>query len=172
MVFKRNSGIPGAAGDTPGLRLDEEMVRKSLSVNPALRQGRETRKVLRDLQDMARRKVTSGSASDDRAAAAPNAPVAFEGKDPRLQTIDIFMRDRTQSFADATAGFEARVEAVRSEQDQARRNTVAEILELVGVLLLSGADTQGVLTTLRRYRDLLCALKISEADIVDRARKR
>lgn len=163
MVFKRSTGTPEATSATDAKFVDE-LVRKTLDVNPEIRRGRDTQEVLDELRGKAVAKAKTGPAG--------SLVAAFGGKDPRLQTIDIFLREKGQVFPKLITEFEARITAIRQEMEQARLTTIAEILELVGVLMVSNAPADAVQTILRDHRALFAALKVTEVEILTSAANR
>ncbi|MBN1962775.1 MAG: hypothetical protein JW841_17730 [Deltaproteobacteria bacterium] len=159
MAFKRTTDNSLTEKEA---KIVDELVRKSLDVNPEMRRGRDTQEVLDELRGKAIAKAKAQPSNNE-------TPIAFSGKDPRLQTIEIFMRDKAQNYPKIISELEARIESIRKEIEQTRIGTISEITELVKAMLLSGAQTQGIHSTLNAFRDLLTSLKTNEFDIVNNA---
>ena len=173
MPFKRDDEPLPAESDP---KLVDELVRKSLAINPDMRQGRDTQAVIADLRAQAVALSKKGSAKSASPAQSLDATKFTNtakpaSQDPRLATLDIFMRDKAQRYPNAREEIHQRMEALRREAEQLRLNTIREITELVSTLLMSGADAQGVQNTMGHYRDLLSSLKISEMTLLEQACK-
>jgi hypothetical protein len=151
----------GGSDDKDDLALVDEMVRKSLAVNPGLRQGRATVEVLQGLRDEVLARAKTGPAP---------APKPDPGRpDARLEAIEIFLRDKARTFPELSADVRHKIAALQAHLQTLREDTLKAISDLVGAMLQTGLDPKACQRSLAQFRDLLGQLDVTEQEILQRA---
>ena len=168
MVLKRPKNISGAGPeDETDVELMEHLVKKSLDINPGLRDGRTTQEILEGLRQEA--VARSGTAD------TPPAPSASEKKaslaQRRRSTIEFFFEQKTEEFNSGARDVRARMRGLEKDLAALQRSTRDEMVDFLA-LLAGGADSPEAREVMRSHRNFLKELGCSDADIIAAAKKR
>jgi hypothetical protein len=136
------------------VRLDEKVVRKALQVNPALRQGRTTNQVKRDLE--------AGKSSPP---AAP-APSRNELDD----TLAFFVRGKADALAERLAAIAERRKALDAEELAAKREARDALASFVGLLDEAAVALHGA-AALAKHEGFLARLELTPTALLDAVAK-
>jgi hypothetical protein len=164
MAFKRPQVAASVSGRAGDMKVVDELVLKSLAINPSLARGADPSSALEEL----RAEITTSGRSL-RTAAKPAAPSLG---DRRAQTVQLFLEQKTEDYQHVTDDFDARVAAVERERAVERDRTIDEIVGLITVILASGAGAQELEKTVVRFKPLLTQLEVSARDLVREAQRR
>lgn len=177
MVFKTKAR-PAAGADGADVELMEELVRKSLQVNPSLKDGKSTGQVIDDLRSMAlERSARHGGPGGQGGAGAarggggrPEAP-ADERSERRVKTISFFLLQKQEELAEQEADLAAQERALAKRRQELTARLLDEVAEFFG-LMAGGAESPEARTALRQQRAFIEQLGVSEADLARRARRK
>ena len=178
MVFKTRAK-PATDGDQDDIELMEELVRKSLKVNPALKDGRDTTQVLDDLRSQAVGKserhsggrATRPSMKPGRAG-KQTAPAAVDNRtERRVKTITFFLHQKMEDLEEQEADINAQERILANKRQEIKATAIDEIADFFG-LMSGGAESPEAREGLRQYRTFLDQLGVSEVDIARRARRK
>lgn len=164
MAFKRPqvaATAPGRAGD---MKVVDELVLKSLAINPSLARGADPSSALEEL----RAEITTTG----RSRQAPARPATKSLGDRRQQTVQLFLEQKSDDYQHVTDDFDARVAAVERERAVERDRAIDEIVGLITVILASGAGAQELEATVSKFKPLLTQLEVSARDLVREAQRR
>jgi hypothetical protein len=144
----------------PKVRLDEKVVRKMLQVNPAMRGGRTTAQVKRDLEG------GGGAVVEKPASAVPVTSTKAELDD----ALAFFIRGKAEKLSAELAAVAEKKKALDEEEAAAKR-VVKEQLASFIALLDEGAVAMHGVTALSKHKELLAKLDLTPAALLDAARK-
>jgi flagellar motility protein MotE (MotC chaperone) len=176
MALKRPEAAPAYEPELGDLKLVEQMVKKSLQVNPGMRAANmSTTAFLEDL----RKKTAAAIKAEKTGAAAPSGRTAPGQKpapagvtdDPRQRTVAIFLQEKRQTYEQESASVRAQIKALEQKRDGLNKKTIDEIADLLMVVLASGGDATGMQKVLKQYDDLLAQLGVSANDLIRKAQQ-
>lgn len=177
-----NEGSAGSAGApssgssaTPKLTVDEKVVRKMLQVNPALRDGRTTAQVKRDIESgqavpAAGRRPT-GAPSMDAPSPASSATPATNGPRGELdETLGLFMRGKAMDLQGRLDDIAGRRKQLEVEEQQVRATFCDELARFVAMLDPTVVATHGV-AALSRHKAVLERFGVTPAEVLEAVRR-
>ncbi len=142
------------------VRLDEKVVRKALQVNPALRAGRTTGQVKRDLE--------AGQAVRTEPSAAPVA--SGSSKSELDDTLGFFIRGKSEALASRLGEIAERKKALDAEEAAAKKELRDQLASFVALLDEATVAMHGV-GALSKHKDFLAKLDVTPASLLEAARK-
>jgi hypothetical protein len=171
MVVKR----PKLADDAPqkdeksSVELMEHLVKKSLDINPELRDGMRTGEVMDSLkqQALARSKTqpqgkgTPGRPADDKAALAER----------RKSTISFFCEQKAKEYEEGSKALAIKEVALRKEREGLQARVANELSDFLG-MIAGGTDGVEAREVLRTFRAFLSELGVTDTDLLARAKKK
>ncbi|MEE8408259.1 MAG: hypothetical protein V3T05_01515 [Myxococcota bacterium] len=155
----------------PKVKVDEQVVRKMLKVNPDMRQGRTTFQVKKSLE----RGEPIGTASSSEPAAAPAvqsgpASAAQSGSGKELQdTIDFFVRGKTAALDEKLDAVSARRQALDDEEKTLRDEMAKQLVSFVSLLDDKTVATHGR-SALAKHSALLAKVGLDVALLLGKAK--
>ncbi len=164
MAFKKPRVATAAAGRAGDLKVVDELVLKSLAINPSLARGADPASALEEL----RAEITTTGPAQPSPARRATPSLG----DRRQQTVHLFLEQKADDYCQVAAAFDARVAAVERERAAERDRAIDEIVGLITVILASGASAQELETTVNRFKPLLTQLEVSARDLVREAQRR
>ena len=168
MVLKRPTQIEGQEppGEEPDIELMEHLVKKSLDINPGLRQDRSTREFLRGIKKEAVEKSgRGGKRSPD--PAKKKASLAQR----RRNTIEFFFEQKLEEYGETAEEILKRIQALEAELKESRQSSFEEIVDFLSLIAGSG-DSPEAREVMRAYRKFLKELGVSEDDIIRACKER
>lgn len=156
---------PSSATGGRDKKFVEELARKSLAINPALKNGAQTGKVLQGL-----RSVMGGSTEAALAGSSLSSGQTTDLSHPRRSAIVAFLEHENQKFQATTVELDARAAQVEDARQLAVRRTVEAIQGLLTVMLNSGATEAELSSALEAYRSMFRKLGVTERQLVQNAR--
>ncbi len=174
MVLKRPKNIAAQESEEESdVELMEHLVKKSLDINPNLRDGRDTQEILKGLRSEAVSKSAAGKVAAD-SSGVPE-PSAAEKKAKlaarRRSTIEFFFEQKAEEFEAASREVNARRRALEAELKKLQATAVDEVVDFLS-LLAGGADSPEARDVMKSYRKFLKELGVSDAEIVQAAKRR
>lgn len=182
MVFKRKvAAEPQPATDD--VKLVDELVKKSLTINPEMRRGRDTRETIDVLRAEAMGEL-SKEELDELDMNSGHRPVSeHKYKDPRLQTLVIFLRQKAAALPQAFGtlkkqrlalndDYRRKLDDIAMQERTTRAEAIAGVVDMLRVLMASGAQPRDCQKTLADFHDFLALLSIKESDLVRMAQTR
>lgn len=155
----------GGESDAPKVTLDEKVVRKILQINPAMRDGRTTFQVKKDME--AGQSVRTGP----EAVAAPVTPPAAGGTRSELDdTIGFFMRGKGKELGEKLGDLGARRAALEEEERAVRAQFTADVAAFLAMLDPKIVAMHAV-TALSKHKDLLGKVGLTPAAVLEQVRK-
>jgi hypothetical protein len=146
------------------------MVRRSLAINPHLRDGASTTAFLEKLRSQVASGETPPPTRHPREAApTPATPSPSVGADARVRAVVAFLDDKQVAYHHADALMRDELSAIERRRHAARARCVDEIADMVVVALAAGADPTETSRALRTNVPLLRELGVTENEIVRRA---
>jgi len=133
------------------IRVDEQVVRKMLQVNPGLRQGRTTAEIKRTLE--------AGGSFHARDEAKVDAADATQG------VLAAFLAQKSRQLADDLEAIEHRRAALAAQAQQVRNRQREELLSFAR-LLRPGTLSEGAVKSIRRHGALLTSVGLSINDMI------
>ncbi|MBI5507583.1 MAG: hypothetical protein HY903_02405 [Deltaproteobacteria bacterium] len=168
MVLKRPSTLPEQPqrrAPEPDVELVEQLVKKSLDINPDLRDGKNTHQVMQDLKRQAVARSKEGGAGGG--IAAPRGNLA----ERRRGTIAFFFEQKASDFETAVADVTARERLLQQEKQALRDQVVGDLADFFA-LMAGGIQSPEAKDVIRENRPFLSKLGITEADLVAAASRR
>ncbi len=164
MVIKKPTN-PEPSGSSVDLR--EQLVRKSLEVNPKLRgtAERDTNEVLQDLKAEAAGLARAGKAAAQKGSAPARAPATLADK--RKNAIASFMDQKIAEHAELSADIAERERALQDEKKALRERLTQELADFLAIVG-TGPQSPEAKSVLSQHRAFLTQLGISDADLVSR----
>lgn len=141
----------------------EDLVRKSLAINPGLRGLDSTHKYLMKMRELALAKPQTKTNE-------PKAAPAKSAADRRAESTQLFLQQRAGEFDTQLAGIDARLAALEEEKRAAKAQVVDEVVSFMSVVWAE-ADADTARRVLEGFRPFLTALGVSAVDVVKRARE-
>jgi hypothetical protein len=154
-----------SAGRDGELKIVDELVLKSLAINPSLARGADPSSALEEL----RAEITTTRRPDSLPSARGPSPSL---NDRRQQTIQLFLEQKAEDYQRVSDGFDARIAALERERAAERDRAIDEIVGLITVILASGAGAAEVEKTVSGFKPLLVQLEVSGRDLVREAQRR
>lgn len=177
MAFKRKGAEePSPQGD---VKIVDELVKKSLAINPAMRRGKDTQKILEQLRAEAAAGRVEESPAPSVAAGLPLPKRKHQ--DPRLQTLAIFMGQKaselpgvfntlTEQRRALEEDYHRKLGEIDAQVKATQREVLAEIVDMVRVLMASGAKPHDCQQALGDFREVFKLLQINEGAVMELAR--
>jgi hypothetical protein len=163
MVVKRRRSSPATQEAKPDVDLMEQLVKKSLEVNPQLRDGKSTREVLAGLREEA----VSRSKSHGQEPEAPQPSLS----ERRSGTIAFFLEQKAKEFHESERDIIEREMRLRAERTNLQRRVIDEI-EVFLALVSDGKDSPEARAILTRSRTFLQQLGTNEKQLLAASRRR
>jgi hypothetical protein len=150
---------PPGPGD---IELVEHLVKKSLDINPALRNSKKTAEVMTALREEARARAQGGS---------PGSTTANLSKtDRRKQTITFFFTQKQEDFDEAVSGILERERALAAEKAALQGQFIQELADFLQ-MATGGVDSPEAREVVHSFRKFVTDLGINEAELFVRARR-
>jgi len=160
---------PGADAGAPQVKVDEKVVRKMLQVNPAMRAGRTTFQVKRDLEG-GQAVTTASERATTAAPRAASAAAPASGRTELDETLGFFLRGKEESFNQRLDELAARRRELESEEHAVRQALAAELAKFVSMLDDKVVALHGV-AALSHHKSLLERLGVTPAQLLQEARR-
>ncbi len=160
-----------AAGEskTPKVTLDEKVVRKMLQINPAMRDGRTTFQVKKDMEGG--QAVRVDKEAPVSSSATPTATPAVSGTKSDLdETIGFFMKGKGAEVQEQLSDLGARRAALEAQEQDLRAQFTADVAKFLSMLDPKIVAMHGV-TALSLHKDLLTQLGLTPAAVLEAVRK-
>ncbi len=164
VVKRRRAPYSEPTPAEPDVELMEQLVKKSLDVNPELRGGKSTHEVLAALREEAIARSKSGGTSQ------PEQPTTSLA-DRRRGTIAFFLEQKVKEFGESEADISAREKVLRAERAELQARVVDDI-EVFLALLSDGNESPEVRMVLTQFKHFLQQLGTSETQLLAAARRR
>jgi hypothetical protein len=156
----------------PKVKVDEQVVRKMLKVNPDMRKGRTTfqvKKALESGESLAASDSTAAPASSGHLATSPTPTLAGGSAASELQeTIDFFVRGKADKLEELLVSFAERRRALEQEESAAREELIKQVVAFIGLLDENAIAAQGR-KALAKHAEFLKKLGLTPADVLARA---
>ena len=167
MVLKRPGKIEGVEPEAEevDLELMEHLVKKSLDINPGLRQQRSTREFLSGIKKEA---VAKSNASASKAAPVEKKKVSLSQR--RKSTIEFFFEQKMEEYTESAEEVMGRIQLLEEELRTAQESTVSEIVDFLS-MISGSANSPEAREVMREYRQFIKALGISEEEIIKACRE-
>lgn len=163
---------PEAKQADPKVKVDEQVVRKMLKVNPDMRKGRTTfqvKKALESGESLAASDSTVALASSGHLATSPTPTLAGGSAASELQeTIDFFVRGKADKLEELLVAFAERRRALDQEESAAREELVGHVVAFVGLLDEKAVTSRGR-KALAKHAEFLKKLGLTPVDVLARA---
>lgn len=167
MAIKQPPREPEAVS---AVKFAEQLVRKSLAINPGMRgSGESTHDYLVRMRDIALSQAKGASPGKGVPAAASTPTKSMAAR--RDETASNFLTQKQDYFHQGISGLRERMEVLRKEEQSMRERVVQEITEFM-IVVWSEVDVAESQATLKKFRAFLAELGITEVDLVKRARSR
>ncbi len=167
----------GSEAAAPAVTVDEKVVRKMLQINPALRDGRTTFQVKKDLEHGQAVHTDDGPAtgpvpaSPQREAAAGTSPARSNGARGDLEeTVSFFIKGRAEDFESALNDIAERRRALDAEEQQAAGELSDQLARFLAMLDETIVAMHGV-SVLSRHGELLGRLGLDPAKVLEMTRQ-
>lgn len=169
MVLKRPTQIEGQEpeSDEPDIELMEHLVKKSLDINPGLRQDRSTIEFLKGIKKEAVNKSSTGGQQQQAEAAKNKSSLA----DRRRSTIEFFFEQKKEEYVAASSEIMKRIELLDKELNDTRAASFGEIVDFLSLIAGAG-DSAEAREVMRTYRKFLKELGVSEEDVMKACKQR
>lgn len=177
MVLKRPKNIAAQESEEESdVELMEHLVKKSLDINPNLRDGRDTQEILKGLRSEAVSKSTAGKASSGADASSEVAAPSAAEKQAKLaarrrSTIEFFFEQKAEEFEAASQEVNVRRRALEQELKKLQADALDEVVDFLS-LLAGGAESPEARDVMKAYRKFLKELGVSDTEIVQAAKRR
>ena len=169
MVLKRPTQIEGQEpAEEPEIELVEHLVKKSLDINPGLRQDRSTIEFLKGIKKEAVDKSGAGAAHH---APAGKAQTKADRAQRRRNTIEFFFEQKMEEYVEAAQDITHRIQALESELDQTRKASFEEIVDFLSLIAGSG-DSAEAREVMRAYRKFLKELGVTDDEVMKACKMR
>jgi hypothetical protein len=185
MVIKRPD--MQSKGAEPDLEIMEQLVKKSLEINPQLKDGKNTRQVLADLRNQALARSKSGSGGGGpssmgggqstmgQARSVGSAPAATAAKPDmaarRKNTISFFFEQKASEFEESVVDINMREKALQKEKNELQQRFFDELVDFF-TLMAGGAQSPESRAVLVEQRAFLSQLGVAEADLIREVQRR
>ncbi len=169
MALKRPKAPEPAQAD---VKLVDELVSKSLSINSQMRQGQDTQAFLGRMRQEAIQAEKEDRPIPADGAGRPPAQANKSKANRRMQTIRLLIEQKHEDVDEGLAEFEQRTKALELERKEFLRQAIDDIADVVSVVLGSGATEQECRQAISPYRDLLKKLDISDLQLIKEAARR
>ncbi len=166
MVLRRpdkRPGSPAAEAGKPDIQLMEELVKKSLDVNPALGGGRDAKQVIASFKEEA-----SGAARTSPGAMPPPRASLAER---RKATIKFFLEQKQEELEELSADITAREKLLAEERRQLQQRVYEEVVDFLA-LVSGGTESQEAREAVHECRSFIAELGVTEIDVIKGAQKR
>lgn len=178
-IKRRKENLPGQsqAAEEPDENqlLMEQLLRKTLAVNPSIKDGKSTAAVMEELRKQA---VLSSRSGQDAAQGRrpgttqqPAGPTELTMQERRMSTISYFFDQKDSEYRERDAQIRLKEEAIKKERQQLRIQFLEAIADFFS-LMHGGAETPEAKNVMRKHAKLLSTLTISEADLIRRTREK
>jgi hypothetical protein len=145
----------------PQIELIEELVKKSLDVNPSLGGGRDVQAVMSSLKK---------EAIQAKSGAPPSTPTASLA-DRRKSTIAFFLEQKQAEFEELAADITVRENVLLKERQDLQRRIFEELLDFLA-LMSGGVDSPEARQVVHEHRGFVAQLGVTEVDVVLGTQKR
>ena len=171
MVIRRKGGGPGGSeppGATPDTELMEHLVKKSLDINPNLRDGKATNEVMDDLraQVLARSRGGGAAPAAGGSASAPAAKPKGDLSSRRKSTISFFFEQKAAEFEEEAKELLRQEEELRRQRAELNERYADELTDFLG--LMSGGESPEAREVIREFRKFLADIDLNEAALLKR----
>ena len=151
-------------GGSPDLELMEQLVKKSLEINPEMRGGKRTAEVMEDLRKQA---VGQSKSAPTAVSTAPKPSLT----ERRLSTMAFFFEQKQAEFQENLGEIAVKERELEKEKKELKVRFGDELTDFLA-LMSGGTETPESKEILRRYRSFVAALGLNEADILRVAKTR
>ncbi len=170
---KGGSAPQGPGQESPsGVKVDEQVVRNVLKVNPDLRDGRTTFQVKKALESGESLSASAARPKGEASPAPAAAPASVRSDQARqlAETLDFFMTSKGRELTGTLDEIAARRRLLDEEEKRARDDMRQKLVDFLlmldtGVLALHGKDA------LQAHRELLSRIGLSATELLDRIKR-
>lgn len=162
---------------TPKITLDEKVVRKMLQVNPAMRDGRTTFQVKRDMEGGQPVRAHDGPstrrapfAAHSVAPPTSGAPKSSGAKGELEETIGFFIKGKAAGFGRELAVIDDQRRALDAEEQEIKAKLQRQMASFISMLDEKVIAMHAV-SVLSRHLDFLGQLGLTPAQLLEMARK-
>lgn len=153
MPVKRPQGVEPKF-EVPNVQFVDNLVRRSLEINPKIREGLTTQQFLERLRQ----------AAQGQPQAKAQAP-ATTADDHSAHTLALFMRERSEDFERSARDLRAELAKVQARQTELQQQTLAQVVEFLKFLYGPGMPEPKA-TTLKPFAAFLGDLGKSDQEIL------
>jgi hypothetical protein len=156
---------PDAKSD---VELMEHLVKKSLQINPELRDGKGTHEVMDSLRQQAIAQSRSRAAPPP---AAPSGPDKSALADRRKSTIAFFFEQKAKEVEEAQKDLAVREAALKKERQELQQRVSGELADFLG--MMSGAvESPETREVLKDFKSFLSQLGVAPEELLQRAKRK
>lgn len=163
----KQDGTPSDKGQAK-VTVDENVVRKMLKVNPALRQGRTTSQVKKSFERgeplMSKAGTPAATATEQPRGALP------AGASELRDTVSFFLRSKLEALGTKEAEIEARRKALDAELEAAKSTLRDQVKSFLGLLDQSALAQHGA-AALAEHTQSLKRVGLDANSLIDAARR-
>ncbi len=149
------------------VRLIDELVSKSLSINPQMGGGQDTQGYLNKIRNEAVQAEREGKPRTPTSTSSPQNKSVL-----RMQTIRFLIEQREQDVNEGLEQFAIRKKELESERQTFLRQMSDDIVNAVSVVIASGASDQECAKAMAPSRALFKKLEITDLQIIQQAKRR
>ncbi len=153
----------------------EDLVKKSLSINPRLKGGMRTQQYLEKLrqQALAEGKGPSASAPAPAAPPAASAPAAASSSlnDKKSRTLSMFLDQRSEDYDQRAAAIRSRRAELDKEEAALKQEAIDDIVDILTVVS-HGESVLELQPVLGKYRGFLGTLGVADRDLLKMVKRR
>lgn len=160
-------GAPAGSEPAPRVRVDEQVVRNVLKVNPDLRDGRTTFQVKKALESGEPLSASATARAKASAEVVPPESGARSDQARQLaETLDFFMTSKGRELSGTLDEIAARRRLLDEEEKRAREDMRHKLVDFLlmldtGVLALHGKEA------LQAHRELLSRIGLTATELLD-----
>ena len=156
MVVRRpkiSSRQDGDGSDDDGIT--EHLVRRSLAVNPSMRDGRTTHQVMDNMRAEAVQKAGTPRDGTTPAGLTGSATGSKSATARLRQTIEFFFEQKSLDYRDLADELDERLRALEIERAELRDSIAGELLDFLS-LMAGGGDSPEARAVFKQYRPRDC----------------